>query len=749
MIKLLKNKKFIIALLVVFLLTGGVFILGAHQAHAGLWDILTKPGQAVTLLFAWLMEIILTFFSKFLGLAMSLLEAIFKIGRFSKVPVVQAGWQITRGLANMFFALILLIMAVSTVLGMESFGARRILVRLIIAALLINFSLLFGGVIIDFSQVLTDYFIIAAGGTATGTAGQSSISTQLANGLNIARVFADPNQFETLMAGGDASRLVNMGVGMLFGIIIIAVATFVVLAAALFLIIRVAILWLLLIFAPLAWVSMVVPGGMAGSIWGMWWKSFFQWAFFAPIYAFFLYLAVMAISSNSLAQAFVNAQINAAQSGFLTGFLNGTISLVLQYIVILIILCGGLLVAQKFGIYGASAVISAGKRAGKGVAKWSGRQAARPAQYGYEKASAAATAAAGKALSKIPGFSKVGGRLQAKATQMKEKPEERKQHKAYANLIKKMSDVDLANETKSAWGVRKLIAAREAKERGVLAKTENKEVVQQAMKTFSTYGAKTLNAQGKDDGKTKEQRELEETRFDVIENETEQKEAIRRSKESGNLDKINAVVLKDKAVMKAVMDELTPPEYNETYKKWGKNTKKAANSAMADNLDPNSNFAQNAPDMKYRKLYATSTGNLTKAFGTAAEEMKGAADQAAGEFIKAMKPSQIGDIFEEAVDEAGKNYGKESLKLVGRHIDKSMLASTTGELNATQKAIITLGIEENKSRQDIKEYMEKSPAWGGRIPTAGAAEKEAPKEAPKIEVASSYTRVPPPGERKR
>jgi low temperature requirement protein LtrA len=60
----------------------------------------------------------------------------------------------------------LLIMAVSTVLQIETYGAKKILVRLITVALLINFSLLFARIPVDFSQVLTSYFITAAGGTA-------------------------------------------------------------------------------------------------------------------------------------------------------------------------------------------------------------------------------------------------------------------------------------------------------------------------------------------------------------------------------------------------------------------------------------------------------------------------------------------------------------------------------------------------------------------------------------------------------
>ncbi|MBU4142542.1 hypothetical protein KJ590_00880, partial [Patescibacteria group bacterium] len=148
---LTKNKKIIIGLILVFLIFGVVFIVSAPSARAGIGDYVLNG-------LAWIAYWILLFFSKLVTLAAYLLKSAFEIEdltSFTKVPIVTTGWQITRGLANMFFALILLLMAFDTILQTNKFPIKTILPKLIIVALLINFSLVFCGIIIDFSQILT------------------------------------------------------------------------------------------------------------------------------------------------------------------------------------------------------------------------------------------------------------------------------------------------------------------------------------------------------------------------------------------------------------------------------------------------------------------------------------------------------------------------------------------------------------------------------------------------------------------
>ena len=75
--------------------------------------------------------------------------------------IVQAGWTTMRDFANMFFLLILLAIALSYIL-FPSFPAKQALPKLLIVALLINFSLPITGIFLDASNVFTNHFLSEA-----------------------------------------------------------------------------------------------------------------------------------------------------------------------------------------------------------------------------------------------------------------------------------------------------------------------------------------------------------------------------------------------------------------------------------------------------------------------------------------------------------------------------------------------------------------------------------------------------------
>jgi hypothetical protein len=70
-----------------------------------------------------------------------------------KGSMVTKGWELTRGLANMFLLLIFLIVAFGFILRIESLESQQALPRLVIVALLLNFSKLFVGMIVDIATI--------------------------------------------------------------------------------------------------------------------------------------------------------------------------------------------------------------------------------------------------------------------------------------------------------------------------------------------------------------------------------------------------------------------------------------------------------------------------------------------------------------------------------------------------------------------------------------------------------------------
>src|SRR3989344_8276587 len=72
---------------------------------------------------------------------------------------VSIGWTVSRDIANLGFVLAIIIIAFATILRIESYQMEKLPANLITAALLVNFSLVFAGIFIDFSGILTNFFI--------------------------------------------------------------------------------------------------------------------------------------------------------------------------------------------------------------------------------------------------------------------------------------------------------------------------------------------------------------------------------------------------------------------------------------------------------------------------------------------------------------------------------------------------------------------------------------------------------------
>jgi len=324
-------------------------------------------------LFLYLGAIIRIIVSSFFWFAAMLLEIALGLEEFTEAGVVQMGWQITRDLANMFFVLILLVIAFATILRIETYGMKSLLPKLVIAALLINFSLVLAGLIIDFSQVLT-YFFYDQIGSTTG------VSAQLAKALNIQSVYEINKESGFGDALGAGAGGVLMVVSSLFlGIILILCATFALGVGAFFLIVRLIILWILLILAPIAWLMFILPH--TAHLFRQWWNTFLKWVFFAPIYFFFVYLAVKAAEGGAFTSLIRNQTENIINaSGFTetSAFVLLSVpSLFLQFICIIGLLFGGLIVAQKMGVYGAQGAMGVVKGVSARAAKWPGQVSRR------------------------------------------------------------------------------------------------------------------------------------------------------------------------------------------------------------------------------------------------------------------------------------------------------------------------------------------------------------------------------------
>jgi len=333
--KILKNKK--LKFLLPFFSTILLILPGGFVQAASL-------GSRVGGFFISLIGLILYLFSLVANMLMRLgggllsrvITLTFNENLFIEAPFVKVTWGFTRDLANIFFIAWLVIIAIATIIDYKGYQAKKLLPRLIIVAILVNFSLVICGVVLDMAQGVMGFLT------------QSAITIEgqpygLAEGLVLA--FNQSELFGATMPGlgsffGGINAAVNTVMQNALVLVFAAIAAYVFILLSVMMLVRVGALWLLLIFAPLTWVVGIMPFGT--KIFKDWMSNFFKWAFYGVVVAFFLYLsamAVWAIQESSWQESNFGATANMGGGRFGTNisFLENFSSL-LSFMVVMILL---------------------------------------------------------------------------------------------------------------------------------------------------------------------------------------------------------------------------------------------------------------------------------------------------------------------------------------------------------------------------------------------------------------------------
>ncbi len=326
----------------------------------------------------------------------SILNYVFSFQSFATVPVVQIGWTISRDLANMAFILVMLLIAFGTILQIETYGWKKLIPKLIIAALLINFSLIICAAIIDVGNSIALFFISGGQSGTEVDIGASILSSLRAGAIAQLR---NNSSFES-----PVTSLIMATIGQL---IMYVVISFLLLAFAGVMISRLIKLWLLIIFSPFAWVSAAMPGKFGGYF-GKWWSEFINLALVFPIaISFFLTLGIVAGAT------FNSIEIKTTQNGgegiggitsaggvWEALFPSTTFSVIMQFILVVGILWAGLEQAQKTGLAGGKLVVGwaeSTRKWAEGKAIGAGKAASG---YAFGKARTAASGLAQRGLLK-------------------------------------------------------------------------------------------------------------------------------------------------------------------------------------------------------------------------------------------------------------------------------------------------------------------------------------------------------------
>ncbi len=223
-------------------------------------------------------------------LVISVLIAFAQYNGFSDaMPVVQ-GWIVVRDTTNMFFIIVLLLTAFATVIGRDEFHYEKVLPKLLLQAVLINFSKTLIQLLIDFSQVVMLTFVNAF---AQSAAGNFVYALGLDKMMQFNPTGTTPAQF--------ANIILAYGLAIFF----MSIALGVVIILTCYLVYRIVALWITLILAPLAFFASALPEKLQrgmGAVTGEYWKRLTGLLTGGPVIAFFLWLT-LAITQRSSQEA--------------------------------------------------------------------------------------------------------------------------------------------------------------------------------------------------------------------------------------------------------------------------------------------------------------------------------------------------------------------------------------------------------------------------------------------------------------
>lgn len=221
---------------------------------------------------------------------------------------IYGGWKIIRDISNILFIFALFIAAFMLILnktdiGKTRFDPQKVVVRVIIMALLVNFSLFFCRMIVQTADVFSNILYNQITNTSENKDGaiEQILEKNDIRSASFAIITLVQPQKLFVSAGINTktpgSYVSYLAVGFLtFFMYLIFISIFV--SMSLLWIGRIAGLWLGMILSPIAFVSWSIPFIENNEYIGFekWLKNFVQLAFMTPIYIFFVYLTAFMLN---------------------------------------------------------------------------------------------------------------------------------------------------------------------------------------------------------------------------------------------------------------------------------------------------------------------------------------------------------------------------------------------------------------------------------------------------------------------
>lgn len=233
------------------------------------------------------------------AITQTILNAGWWLGDGSSVGTgIREMWTVIRDIFNIVFIFAFIFIGIKTILNADDSGVKRSLGLLIVAALLINFSLYFAQVIIDFSNIAA----VQVHNQILKTEGIGSAETPINDPEYLAPqhggivgAFMDTVNISSWWGGTEdlnmsGTQIFIYAIMMLFFLIITGIVCGM---GAILLIRRFISLIIYLILSPIMFAGWIFPAFMGYQ--AKWRKGFLEQAFFAPAFLFMLYLSLFVL----------------------------------------------------------------------------------------------------------------------------------------------------------------------------------------------------------------------------------------------------------------------------------------------------------------------------------------------------------------------------------------------------------------------------------------------------------------------
>lgn len=203
-------------------------------------------------------------------------------------------WAFLRDIGNILIIGIFVFIAIATILNNQNYGARKLIAKVLIVAVLLNFSMFFAKLAIDASnfvsrQIYSAIQVSAAGGAEAGTTEPIGIAESITKSIGISGLFSSGLN----NIGNNALGIVTYSLGatafMMFFAAILAYGAFLIISRAI-------VMFVLLLTSSVAFAAILIPGDMGEKTWKMWKEGLINATVFAPVMMLGLFVSYIAIS---------------------------------------------------------------------------------------------------------------------------------------------------------------------------------------------------------------------------------------------------------------------------------------------------------------------------------------------------------------------------------------------------------------------------------------------------------------------